>query len=111
MPVNARQERILAELERNGFVSVANLSSLLEVSEVTIRRDLEHLEAAGSLRRTHGGALAARGTPAGAANSASERQPGALPDRVDVLITTPVDPTFDRGLLERAAQRGVPVIA
>ena len=111
MSVNLRQERILAELERNGFVSVANLSSLLEVSEVTIRRDLEHLEAAGRLRRTHGGALAALQGPSSAVSSASERQPTALPDRVDVLITTPVDPTFDRGLLERAAQRAVPVIA
>jgi len=111
MSVNVRQERILGELERNGFVSVARLSSQLEVSEVTIRRDLEQLEAAGRLRRTHGGALAAQGSPARPVNGASERQPSALPDRVDVLITTPVDPTFDRGLLERAAQRAVPVIA
>ena len=112
MPVNARQERILDELERNGFASVVDLSGLLQVSEVTIRRDLEQLETAGRLRRTHGGALAVRERPLeGPAASGNDRQLSALADRVDVLITTPVDPTFDRALLDRAAQRGVPVIA
>jgi DeoR family fructose operon transcriptional repressor len=79
---------------------------------VTVRRDLEQLEAAGRLRRTHGGALAVRerGSDREVAGG-SERQLSALADRVDVLITTPVDPTFDRALLDRAAQRGVPVIA
>ena len=106
MPVNARQERILDELERNGFASVINLSNLLQVSEVTVRRDLEQLEAAGRLRRTHGGALNVK-APQGHANGAAERQPSALADRVDVLVTTPVDPAFDRALLDRArsAQR------
>ncbi len=115
MPVNARQERILDELERNGFASVINLSGLLQVSEVTVRRDLEQLEGAGRLRRTHGGALSVK-PPTGQPNGAGERglgerQPNALADRVDVLVTTPVDPAFDRALLDRAAQRGVPVIA
>jgi DeoR/GlpR family transcriptional regulator of sugar metabolism len=110
MPVNARQERILDELERNGFASVINLSGLLQVSEVTVRRDLEQLEAAGRLRRTHGGALGVKAMP-GQANGAGDRQPSALADRVDVLVTTPVDPAFDRALLDRAAQRNVPVIA
>jgi DeoR family fructose operon transcriptional repressor len=112
MPVNARQERILDELERNGFASVVDLSSLLRVSEVTVRRDLEQLETAGRLRRTHGGALAVkdRAGEKEAANG-SDRHLSALADRVDVLVTTPVDPSFDRALLDRAAQRGVPVIA
>lgn len=115
MPVNARQERILDELERNGFASVINLSDLLQVSEVTVRRDLEQLEAAGRLRRTHGGALSVKGSPGQsngtAARQPGDRQPSALADRVDVLVTTPVDPAFDRALLDRAAQRNVPVIA
>jgi DeoR/GlpR family transcriptional regulator of sugar metabolism len=38
-------------------VSVAKLSELLNVTEVTIRRDLEKLEAEGFLKRTHGGAV------------------------------------------------------
>jgi DeoR family transcriptional regulator, fructose operon transcriptional repressor len=38
-------------------VSVTKLSELLNVTEVTIRRDLEKLEAEGFLKRTHGGAV------------------------------------------------------
>ncbi len=38
-------------------VSTAMLSELLDVSEVTIRRDLEKLELEGFLERTHGGAI------------------------------------------------------
>ena len=38
-------------------VSVSKLSELLNVTEVTIRRDLEKLEKEGFLKRTHGGAV------------------------------------------------------
>lgn len=38
-------------------IDVSTLSSLLNVSEVTIRRDLEKLENQGFLTRTHGGAI------------------------------------------------------
>lgn len=38
-------------------INVSDLSSMLSVSEVTIRRDLEKLEKDGFLTRTHGGAI------------------------------------------------------
>ena len=44
-------------LMRENKVSVARLSELLNVTEVTIRRDLEKLEQKGFLQRTHGGAI------------------------------------------------------
>ncbi len=44
-------------LEEHGQAQVQALSSLLDVSEVTVRRDLERLEAEGWLTRTHGGAI------------------------------------------------------
>lgn len=44
-------------LKKDSKVSVAKLSELLNVTEVTIRRDLEKLEAEGFLQRTHGGAV------------------------------------------------------
>lgn len=44
-------------LEKDKHVSVAMLSSMLNVTEVTIRRDLEKLEREGYLKRTHGGAV------------------------------------------------------
>ncbi|MHB8128593.1 MAG: DeoR/GlpR family DNA-binding transcription regulator [Mobilitalea sp.] len=44
-------------LLKENKVSVAKLSELLNVTEVTIRRDLEKLENEGFLKRTHGGAV------------------------------------------------------
>jgi DeoR/GlpR family transcriptional regulator of sugar metabolism len=54
-----RQERILAELRRNGAVRVAELTELLGVSDMTIRRDLEQLTGDGVARKVHGGAVLA----------------------------------------------------
>lgn len=52
-----RQKRILELLEENGAVWVSKLAEELDVTEETVRRDLEKLEAAESLVRTHGGAV------------------------------------------------------
>jgi DeoR/GlpR family transcriptional regulator of sugar metabolism len=48
---------ILTALQQSGSVSVEGLSKELDVSLVTIRRDLDALESKGLLRRTHGGAI------------------------------------------------------
>lgn len=52
-----RRRLILEQLNKNGRVSVKDLSQKLQVSEVTIRQDLRMLEANGLLERTHGGAV------------------------------------------------------
>jgi DeoR/GlpR family transcriptional regulator of sugar metabolism len=52
-----RHERILNRLNRDGKVDVTTLSEEFEISEVTIRRDLERLAEVGALRRTRGGAV------------------------------------------------------
>jgi DeoR/GlpR family transcriptional regulator of sugar metabolism len=49
----------LEALAERGEVGVAELSQVAEVSEMTIRRDLEALEREGLLRRVHGGAISA----------------------------------------------------
>ncbi len=51
-----RHQAILQRLQLNGRVYVADLSRELEISEVTIRKDLKELEERGALRRIHGGA-------------------------------------------------------
>lgn len=52
-----RRDRLQEYLVRNKIATNATLSNLLDVSEATIRRDLELLEEEGFLERTHGGAV------------------------------------------------------
>ncbi len=52
-----RQALILAELERKSIVRVSDLVPLLEVSDMTVRRDLGVLQARGMLEKVHGGAV------------------------------------------------------
>lgn len=51
-----RHKAILNELDKEGFVRVQDLSELLDVSEVTIRKDLKDLESRKLLFRSHGSA-------------------------------------------------------
>ena len=52
-----RRAAILEMLESNASLQVADAATLLGVSSVTIRNDLDALAEAGKLRRTHGGAV------------------------------------------------------
>ena len=52
-----RRHTILDELAQRQSVRVTELSRTFEVSEVSVRRDLSHLERQGFLRRIHGGAV------------------------------------------------------
>lgn len=58
--LNPRQEAVLERLERDGRVEVSELAVALEVSTVTIRKDLQQLERLSLLHRVHGGAVGAR---------------------------------------------------
>lgn len=51
-----RQAQLLEILKSSGYERIEILSQKLAVSEQTIRRDIHTLDAAGRLRRTHGGA-------------------------------------------------------
>lgn len=55
--LNERQNKILKILGKNDQTSVIELSEQLAVSSVTIRQDLNFLEAEGLLKRVHGGAV------------------------------------------------------
>ncbi|MBQ6645642.1 MAG: DeoR/GlpR transcriptional regulator [Clostridia bacterium] len=57
MLAEERRERISLMLRDEKRVSVGELSASFNVSEETIRRDLEKLESSGIARRTYGGAL------------------------------------------------------
>ena len=55
--VNTRQQQILDRMALYGDVKLAELKDTFEVTEMTLRRDLEKLEQMGRLRRTLGGAI------------------------------------------------------
>ena len=57
MTTEQRRQKILELVKEKDTVRVSNLSRLFEVSEVTIRTDLEDMEKKGLLSRIHGGAV------------------------------------------------------
>lgn len=61
MLASQRQDRIVAEVRAHGAVRVADLVEQLDVSEMTVRRDITELDRAGLVRRVHGGAVAVDG--------------------------------------------------
>ncbi|MFC5650443.1 DeoR/GlpR family DNA-binding transcription regulator [Paenibacillus solisilvae] len=55
--LNSRQQQMLDRIASDGEVRIADLRESFPVTEMTIRRDLEKLEEAGSIKRTFGGAI------------------------------------------------------
>lgn len=56
-----RRRELMRVIELDGHATVGSLSARLDVSEMTIRRDLEDLESQGHLARIHGGAVRKQG--------------------------------------------------
>jgi DeoR/GlpR family transcriptional regulator of sugar metabolism len=57
MLVQQRRQRVLDLVSRKGFVALTDLARALRVSESTLRRDLDHWDTQGLLKRIHGGAM------------------------------------------------------
>ena len=57
MNFQKRKQKILNQLDKSGEADVKQLAIDLQISEITIRRDLNQLAADGLLYRTHGGAM------------------------------------------------------
>ena len=77
MLARQRQARIVDEVRRHGGVRVSDLTSLLDVSDMTVRRDLEELDRRGLLQKVHGGAVLASNSaeePGFEAKSVRERR-------------------------------------
>lgn len=116
MKANSRHDQIISLLDEHSFLTVSELSRLCDVSEMTIRRDLEQLHAQKRIQRTYGGAVSLRNgslvvdeiedTP-----PVNQRAEVLLVDQVDVLIATSVNPYLDSLLIERATKKGIPIIA
>jgi len=67
-----RRQAIVDAVEQDGRVLAAELAQRLNTSEDTIRRDLRELDAAGLLRRVHGGAVRRGALPSFGERAASE---------------------------------------
>jgi DeoR/GlpR family transcriptional regulator of sugar metabolism len=108
-----RRDEIVKIVDEQNYVSVADLSQRLNVSEMTIRRDLAQLDDAKRLHRKFGGAASRR---ADGTSSAAEAAPPELVNKaevtqVDVLVATSVDPYYDKLLLDRVCKKNIPIIA
>lgn len=64
MLAEERRNRLLDLIRGRGFVSLPELAEQMQVSESTVRRDLDSLEENGAARRTHGGVFYTGGRPA-----------------------------------------------
>ena len=54
-PTEERRRRLVQLVQMRGFASLSDLAGELDVSESTIRRDVEQLEETGTTKRAHGG--------------------------------------------------------
>ncbi len=63
MLAEERRTQLLELVRSRRFASLPELAEQLNVSESTIRRDLDHLEQQGSARRIHGGVLYSGSSP------------------------------------------------
>jgi DeoR family transcriptional regulator, fructose operon transcriptional repressor len=55
--VEERRQRVLDVISRRGFIALKDLARTIQVSESTLRRDLDYWHQQGVLKRTHGGAI------------------------------------------------------
>jgi DeoR/GlpR family transcriptional regulator of sugar metabolism len=115
MSTNDRLEQIGLMVDERGFLSVHDLSEIFQVSEMTIRRDLQRLEEDGRLQRTFGGATslhpAVKSQVKIEPDSLKSSPDALLTNRVDVLIATSLEQHFDYLLLDRASKKNLPIVA
>jgi DeoR/GlpR family transcriptional regulator of sugar metabolism len=100
-----RTKEIMQLLNERGTVTVRELTELFNVTDVTIRRDLQELEAQNLLMRTHGGAVRA------ASRDQSSENGGNAPPPADALIIGPVQNRVAHTLRERAIREQMPLLA
>ncbi len=108
MKNNPRLDRVVALIDEAGFLTVADISRLCEVSEMTIRRYLDLLDEQKRIKRIYGGAVSLNKVIEDNVENApplDKRDEVLLVDQVDVLIGTSVNPYYDSLLIERSKRR------
>ena len=119
MKSTERHEWICAYVDERNYATIAELSRALDVSDMTIRRDLKFLGRANCLRVMIGGVVSL-GRPCGSTITRWRSPPltrsppkphGLLADRVDALVVTVANPKYEGLLPTQPGKRLVPVIA
>lgn len=105
-----RELQILNLIEERGSATVRELAERFAVTEVTIRRDLDRMEAQSLLRRTHGGAVSLQVSPLPVATAVNGDQTSEASD-VDALIIAPVNNRAAHTLREKAIRNRIPFLA
>jgi DNA-binding LacI/PurR family transcriptional regulator len=103
----SRRAQVLDALHRLGTVRVSDLATELDVTPVTVRRDIAQLVAEGLAQRVHGGATLAGTEPAVEAHPVPDAPGGTLG-----MLVPSLDyywPGVARGAEERAAASGLRV--
>lgn len=114
MKNNSRFEKIIELVNDHQFLTVAELSGMCSVSEMTIRRDLEKLNGRGGLKRTHGGVVLLSAKKVNEELTSSplvHSEDMLILETMDVIIASSVDPYFDSLLVNRAMKKDIPIIA
>ncbi|MER7410704.1 MULTISPECIES: substrate-binding domain-containing protein [Streptomyces] len=106
----ARRERVLATVRERGEVRVAELAAELEVSVVTLRRDVEELARQGKVRRGHGVARSLTSDPPEAARPGTRGGSGGSQGSVGLIVPEHHSYLFEavrgaRAVLEAAGVR------
>lgn len=112
MHAEERHQEILRRLRERGSIRVTEVAAELNVSPITVRRDVEALAERGLVERVHGGAVLPQAAGAGApdAPDSPSRNGG---ERVFGLIVPAADyyyPEVIKGAREAAAERGIRLV-
>ncbi|MFE1440625.1 LacI family DNA-binding transcriptional regulator [Streptomyces sp. NPDC058739] len=110
MHAEERHQEILHRVRERGSIRVTDVAAELNVSPITIRRDVEALAERGLVTRVHGGAVPPEPRPE-QAGPAPSRQPGR--DLAVGLIVPAADyyyPEVIKGAREAAAERGIRLV-
>ena len=113
--VSERSKKIAAIIEEQRFATVSELASLFQVSEMTIRRDLDRLSEQGRIIRTFGGGVPIKSVPQEIppeSNPVQENdETSPLFHKAQVLIAALVDTKYDPIILGNDGQPKYPIIA
>lgn len=110
----SRRAQVLEALHRRGTVRVSDLAAELDVTPVTVRRDIAQLVAEGLARRVHGGATLADGGTEGSEPAAPAAVAPVVEHAAGVIgmLVPSLDyywPGVARGAEEQAAASGLRV--